>query len=51
MKNHIIKRSFKNIVEIENRNKLEIIKNLINTLKKIKNFLIENNLNNYFIIL
>lgn len=37
--NHIIKKSFKNKDEIENNNKLDIIKNLVNILKKIKNFL------------
>lgn len=44
MKNHIIKKSFKKIDSIENNNKLEIIKNLVNILKKIKNFLIKDNL-------
>lgn len=38
--NQRIKRSFRNIDEIENRSKLEIIKILVNILKKIKNFLI-----------
>lgn len=40
IKNQIIKKSFKKIDRIENNNKLKIIKNLENKLKKIKNFLI-----------
>lgn len=48
MKNQIIKKSFKNIDKIENNSKLDIIKNLVNILKKIKNFLTENNLINYY---
>lgn len=40
IKNQIIKKSFKKIDSIENNNKLEIINNLENRLKKIKNFLI-----------
>lgn len=36
----MIKKSFKKIDKIENNNKLKIIKNLENRLKKIKNFLI-----------
>lgn len=40
IKNQIIKKSFKKIVKVENINKLKIIKNLENKLKKIKNFLI-----------
>lgn len=43
MKNQIIKKSFKKIGKIENNSKLEIINSLENRLKKIKNFLIENN--------
>lgn len=39
IKNQIIKKSFKNIDKIENNNKLDIIKNLVNILKRIKNFL------------
>lgn len=42
-KNQIIKKSFKKIDRIENKNKLEIINNLENKLKKIKNFLIRYN--------
>lgn len=38
IKSQMIKKSFKNKDKIENNNKLDIIKNLINTLKKIKNF-------------
>lgn len=45
----MIKKSFKNKDKIENNNKLDIMKNLVNILKKIKNFLISNNLRNYFI--
>lgn len=43
IKNHIINRSFRNIDDKENNNKLDTIKNLMNTLKKIKNFLIKDN--------
>lgn len=38
MKNHMIKKSFKNKDRIENNNKLEIMKNFVNILKKIKIF-------------
>lgn len=44
IKNHIIKKSFKDNDMIENNNKLDIIKSLVNILKKIKIFLIKNNL-------
>lgn len=43
MKNQIIKKSFKKIDSVVNNSKLEIINNLENILKKIKNFLINNN--------
>lgn len=43
MKNQIIRKSFKKIDRTENNSKLEIINNLENKLKKIKNFLIRDN--------
>lgn len=43
MNNQIIKKSFKKIGRIENNNRFEMINNLENKLKKIKNFLIKNN--------
>lgn len=46
MKNQIIKKSLKKIDRVENINKLRIMKNFENMLKKIKNFLINNNYNN-----
>lgn len=39
-----MKKSFRKIDRIENKNKLEIINNLENKLKKIKNFLIKDKL-------